>query len=129
MPTFTCRREDDLEDTVYRGDPLQPTANDATASPNIQSRADAAELVSPTSTSELGMTCLLFPNESSMYPSHYHSTWQYQQIMHSLQPLLMMGYNMYPMLTLLTPANHQYLLNCMVMDTPRIKHILDSNNM
>jgi len=98
-----------------------PTTNDATTSTN-QTRSDVAEIVSPTSTSELGITCQLYSNESSMYPS-YHNTLQYHQIMYSLQPLPMMGYNMYPMLThhttmsysssetLLTPANHQYLLN------------------
>jgi len=137
--TVPCRREDDQEGIGCRGDPLRPTANDTTTtSPNIQSRADAAELVSPTSTSELGVTCLLFP--SSMYPSHYHNTWQYQQIMYSLQPLPMMGYNMYPMLTsrsmsyssgetLLTPANHQFLLNLYGNEYTGIKHILDSNDM
>jgi len=74
LPTFTCRREDDQEDTDCRGDPLQsPTANDATTPPN-QTRSDAAELVSPTSTSELGMICHLLPNESSMHPGYYHNT-------------------------------------------------------
>ena len=82
--------------TISVGDDClqSPAANNATTPPN-QSRSDAAELVSPT-TSELGMTCRLFP--SSMYPS-YHNTWQYQQILCSLQPLPMMGYNLYPMLT------------------------------
>lgn len=140
LPTFTCRREDDQEDTDCRGDPLQPTANDTTTTSPNQSRSDVAELVSPTSNSELGMTCQLHSNESSMHPSHYHNTWQYQQILYSLQPLPMMGYNMCPMLThrsmsysssetLLTPANHQFLLNLYGNEYTGINHALDGNNM
>ena len=126
IPTVATRRVvDDQEDTDC-SDRLQSSTANATTSPN-QSRSDVAELVSPTSTSELGVTCLLFP--SSMYPSHYHNTWQYQQIMYSLQPLPMMGYNMYPMLTLLTPANHQYLLNLYGNEYTGINHALDGNNM
>jgi len=117
VPTAAVSRRvvDDQEEGIVCCDRLQsPITNDATTSTN-QSRPDAAELVSPT-TSEL------LSDESSMYPS-YHNTLQYHQIMYSLQPLPMMGYNMYPMLThrttmsysssetLLTPANHQYLLN------------------
>ena len=126
IPTVATRRVvDDQEDTDC-SDRLQSSTANATTSPN-QSRSDVAELVSPTSTSELGVTCLLFP--SSMYPSHYHNTWQYQQIMYSLQPLPMMGYNMYPMLTLLTPANHQYLLNLYGNEYTGINHTLGSDDM
>jgi len=134
VPTDATRKVvDDQEECIDCSDPLQSSAaNDTTASPN-QSR------VSPT-TSELGVTYRLHSNESSMYPSYYHYTWQYQQIMYSLQPLPMMGYNMYPMLThrsmsysssgtLLTPANHQYLLNLYGNEYTGINHILGSDNM
>ena len=61
--------------------------------------------------------------------------------MYSVQPLPMMGYNMYPMLThrttmsysssgtLLTPANHQFLLNLYGNEYTGINHALDGNNM
>ena len=127
LPTFTCRKEDDQEADC--SDCLQ-SANDATATSTNQSRPDvAAELVSPTTSAELGMTCQLHSNESSMYPSYYHNTWQYQQIMYSLQPLPMMGYNMYPMLTyrLMSYSSQVGLLN--LYGNPSINHTMADDNM
>ena len=114
--------------TISVGDDcLQYPAANTTTSPN-QTRSDAAGLVSPTNTSELGMTCQLHSNESSMYPSHYRNSWQYQQIMYSLQSLPMMGYNLYPMLTHRTTMSYSSqveLLN--LYGNPSINHTLGSD--
>ena len=136
LPTIATSRRvvDDQEEGICCSDRLQyPAANNATTSTN-QSRPAAAELVSPTSTSELGMTCQLYSNESGIYPSHYHNTWQYQQILCSLQPLPMMGYNMYyPVLTHRTTVSYSSsqveLLNLYGNEYTGINHTLGSNDM
>ena len=117
VPTVASRRVDDDQKDTDCSDRFLPTANNATTTSPSQSRPDVAELVSPTTT-----TC--------MYPSYNNNTWQYQQIMYSLQPLSMMGYNMYP--TMLTNRSMSYssqveLLN--LYGNPSINHTLDSNDM